>query len=203
MKPKLAVDMDEVLAHFLPAFIEFHNEKYGTNVSKKDFFSYEFWTIFNESPTESIQKVYDFHKTDYFKNIAPISEAQKAISKLKQKYELVIITSRQKEVQDQTIEWVEKHFPETFSNIYFTNNNAQNTEKKQKKSEICNRINIPIIIEDCLEYAEDCAHNKKEVYLLDQPWNQSQKKHPQIHRVYSWDEILIQLEKNYEKLNII
>lgn len=41
-KPVVAVDIDEVLAHFVPALAEFHNHKFGTDLTADDFHSYSF-----------------------------------------------------------------------------------------------------------------------------------------------------------------
>lgn len=193
MKPKLAIDMDEVIAHFLPAFIEFHNTKYNTNFIFTDFSSYKFWDVLKESPKETIQKVYDFHKTEYFKNIKPIQESIEAIQKLQEQYELVIITSRQKEIQNPTEDWIKTYFPNTFSHIYFANHYAFNKETTHSKSEICEQYAIKTIIEDSLEYAQDCAQKGIQVYLLDQPWNQSKIENTHIKRVFHWNEILQKL----------
>ena len=44
-KPVLAVDIDEVLARFTPAVIQFHNDNYGSNLKLDDFHSYEFYQV--------------------------------------------------------------------------------------------------------------------------------------------------------------
>jgi uncharacterized HAD superfamily protein len=190
MKPKLGIDMDEVIAHFLPAFIEFHNQTYQTNLKISQFHSYQFWEVINETPKESIQKVYAFHKTPYFKNIQPLNDALIAIPKLKQQYELTVITSRQKDVQKQTEQWIEKHFPNMFSGIYFSNHNTLSQQKQQSKSEICEQLGIQTMIEDCLEYAEDCAQKNIQVFLINKPWNQSENKSKHIQRVSDWSQII-------------
>jgi len=41
----IGIDIDEVLAHFLEAYISFYNEKHGTSFKRGDFFSYKFWEV--------------------------------------------------------------------------------------------------------------------------------------------------------------
>lgn len=187
---KIAFDLDEVLAHFLPAFIKYHNDQYQTEFTVEEFTSYHFWDVLGGTMEETMEKVYDFHATEYFDNIEPIEEAFQAIKELKDLHELVIITSRQLDIQDQTYEWIDTHFPDTFSEIYFANHHAFNNGQKLNKADICKELRIEALIEDSLEYSLECAPVVKKIYLLDQPWNQSKKLPSNIERVYGWERIL-------------
>ena len=56
-KPVLAVDVDEVLAFFIPALAEFHNEAYGGNdlhLTPDSFVSYDFHNIWGGSKEECL-----------------------------------------------------------------------------------------------------------------------------------------------------
>jgi 5'(3')-deoxyribonucleotidase len=44
-KIDIAIDVDEVLAQFMPNLIEFHNNNYNTKLEMKDYFSYNFSLI--------------------------------------------------------------------------------------------------------------------------------------------------------------
>ena len=63
MKPVVAVDIDEVLALFIPALAEFHNEVYGgkdgniANLSAASFVSYEFHNVWGGTKEECSDKV--------------------------------------------------------------------------------------------------------------------------------------------------
>ncbi len=56
-KPVIAVDIDEVLAFFLPAVANFHNENYESNLTAESFFSYEFHQVWGGTPEETTDKV--------------------------------------------------------------------------------------------------------------------------------------------------
>jgi uncharacterized HAD superfamily protein len=186
---KIGIDLDEVLGSFMEDLIRFHNNKYKTSYKLENFFSYKFWNVWGGTKEEAIQKVYDFHEIKYFKEIKPIKDAQESIKKLKENNELFIITSRQNDVIEQTKEWVEKYFPNTFSNIYFTNHFSQNGDSITKK-EVCDELDINILIEDSLEYSLECIKPKRKIFLLDYPWNKSETLPKEIERVYSWKEII-------------
>lgn len=44
-KPILAIDVDEVLALFIPALATFHNSEYQTQLEAEHFHSYEFHKV--------------------------------------------------------------------------------------------------------------------------------------------------------------
>jgi len=90
----IAIDLDEVLAEFIDSFIEFHNAVYGTNLTRNNFFSYKFWEAWGGTRKEAINKVYEFHKTPYFKNIKPVEGAIEGVKKIGKKNKLIVITSR-------------------------------------------------------------------------------------------------------------
>lgn len=186
---KIAIDIDEVLGQFMKALIDFHNSEYKTNLKLEDFFSYNFWNVWGGTKEEAIEKVYKFHKTDFFKNIKPVTDSQDSVKKLKEDNELFVITSRQNDVIEETKLWIQNNFPNTFSNIYFTNHFSKNGNSKTKK-EICDLLDIDILIEDSLEYSLECIKPNRKIFLLDYPWNKSNSLPKEITRVYSWREII-------------
>jgi len=42
---KIGIDLDEILAEFLTAAIQYHNNIYNTNFTKEQFHSYKFWEV--------------------------------------------------------------------------------------------------------------------------------------------------------------
>ena len=58
-KPVLAIDVDEVIAFFIPALADFHNEVFGGDVAltSESFVSYEFCKVWGGTQEESCAKV--------------------------------------------------------------------------------------------------------------------------------------------------
>ena len=56
--------------------------------------------------------------------------AKEALATLAKKYDLVIVTSRQHVIAEDTHKWVEEHFPDTFKSILFGNHWGLHGEKK-------------------------------------------------------------------------
>lgn len=186
----IGIDLDEVLADFMSALIDFHNCTYGTSFTKNDFHSCEFHEVWGGTQEEAIQKVYDFHKTAYSENMQPVAGSVEGVENLKRDgHTLSVITSRQYDFVDLTKNWLQKYFPDKFSNIHFTNSHSQNGVAI-KKSEICSRLNVGILIDDRADNANECAMSGTKVFLLDYPWNRNANLLPTVTRVKSWQEII-------------
>ncbi len=186
---KIGIDLDEILAGFLEALVDYHNKTYKTFLKRSQFHSYDFWKVWGGNRNEAIQKVYDFHKSCHFSKIKPIPGAISGIEEIKENHELIIITSRQDYIAKETRAWIEKHFPNTFTKIHFTNHFAQKGKQKSK-ADICVEEQIDLLIEDHPEYAVECSSRKIKVFLLDNPWNKLQKMPKEVERVFSWQEIV-------------
>jgi len=191
----IAVDLDDVLADSLTSFIEFYNKYYDKELRYEDFTAYTLNEI-KRIPREEENKILEhFDKSEYFDNIKPMRDAVEVIEELSKKHEIIIITSRTKDKEQKTINWVNK-FLKGIKKVYFIRKNYH--EKPKTKSEICKEINANILIEDNLSYAKNCAENGIKVLLVDYPWNQEKNLHPLIRRVKSWKEIL-RIIKNMDK----
>jgi len=190
---KIAIDIDEVLSDTLTALISFHNEKYGTSLKKSDFHSYKYWEVWGGTMEEAITKVYEFYESDYFKNINPVQNSQIAVKSLKKHHDLVVVSSRQHEIEEKTLEWLEKHFPKAFSDVHFTNAYSLSGQS-QKKSIVCHYLNAKTLIDDCLDYAIECSRSMEMVFLFDSPWNRLDLLPYKVRRVRSWNEIVERLK---------
>ena len=186
---KIGVDLDGVLGQTIPAVIEYHNTIHGTNLTLEQFHSNNYWEVWGGTREEAIQEVHNFYETPYFKNIKPVIGARESLKTLKKNNELFIVTSRQNKIIPETKEWVEKYFPNIFSEMYFTNHFTQNGDTKTKK-EVCDSLNVDVLIEDVVEYAVECVTAKRKIFLLDYPWNRDAVLPEGIQRVYSWEEII-------------
>jgi uncharacterized protein len=184
----IGVDLDEVLADLLSAFLIYYNNKHHTALKKGDFHSYRWWETLHCSREEAIAEVYQFWNTHYANIILPVKDAVETTKSLANQHQLVIITSRQIDFKEKTNEWIKKYFPGVFSGMYFTNHLAK-SGRIQSKSEICHKLRVDLLIEDDLDHALHCAAAKTHVLLLDAPWNKLALSPPCISRVSSWHEV--------------
>lgn len=185
---RIGIDLDDVLGDTMPALLEFHNSVYNTNLKKDEIFSYDFVDIFGGSHEENTKKVYDFYKTPHFENITPVENAVEAIKKLKKDHELFIITSRQDLIINETEKWVDKHFSNMITDVYFASHYYGGNNKR--KSDFCNALNVDVFIDDHFAYATECVSPNRKVILFRQPWNEKKDVPAEIYRVSGWKDIL-------------
>ncbi len=191
---KIAVDIDGVLANLTEPFLEYYNQREGTNFRLENVHTTNFKELFGINGEEEKKLLDDFFKSDFFSNIQPIMGAQEAISHLSKRNHLVIVTARKEYIQDKTNEWIERFFPDVFSEIHFARNINSGDESKLSKFDICMEKGYEIIIEDDLVYANPCAEKGIKSILLNHPWNQEENLHPEITRVNNWQEVLEHLK---------
>jgi uncharacterized HAD superfamily protein len=183
---KIGVDFDDVLYGLNPAFATFHNMKYGTNVKMQDIKNFELSFAYKIPSTDVMTRLNEFY-ADYHESALPVEGALESLRMLVQNYELHVITSRKEELREKVMSWINRHLPNLFKEIHFTNH-FEGVGKKRLKSEVCRELGVNYVIEDCLDYAKDVADKGIPVFLLDKPWNQGQIEAP-ITRVKSWNEI--------------
>ena len=163
-KPVVAVDIDEVLAAFVPGLLKFHNAEYGTTLRVEDFHSYRFCEVWGGTNDEAMEKVYRFFDSSYFESLEPIHGASEVLKRHQSFFQFVCVTSRQYDIIEQTKAWIGNHFPGIVDEILFGNHWTRDapdpdhlTENKRTKREMCNSIGAVALIDDSLKYASQCS----------------------------------------------
>ncbi|KAG0448954.1 hypothetical protein HPP92_002097 [Vanilla planifolia] len=195
----VAVDVDEVLGSFLLALNKFIADRYSLYHTVSDYHVYEFFRIWNCSPTEAEIRVHQFFKTPYFTSgIDPIPGAHSVLCNLSSFCNLSVVTSRQNVIKDHTCDWIEKYYPGLFKEIHFGNHFALDGTSIPK-SEICRSMGAQVLIDDNPRYALECAEAGIRVLLFDYqnsyPWSKtgSADSHRLVTRVHTWEEVEEQL----------
>ena len=188
----IAIDIDEVLAETVSAFVKKYNQIYKTNLKRSDFYTFDWWKVIGISFEEFKKRYGKMIEDGFFKDLKPKEGAPAGVKALAEKYALIAVTARPRSLATTTEEWLEKYFPHSFLGVEYTREKPLSHEIESKFS-ICRRRGVNILIEDDLEYAEECAENGIKVFLFDAPWNQHLKETAYLIRVYSWPEIVKEL----------
>ncbi len=191
---RIAVDIDGVLANLTEPFLEYYNQKFGISFKLQDVHTFDFKKLLGINEEEEKNLLNDFFKSDFFKKIQPVIGAQDVISYLSKRNHLVVITARKEYLKNETLEWIERFFPNVFSEIHFARNINSADESRPHKFDLCVENEYEIIIEDDLIYAKPCAEKGIKSILLNYPWNQEENLHPEITQVNNWEEILEHLK---------
>lgn len=121
---------------------------------------------------EAIQKVRDFFSSEKSGDLSVVFGALEGVQELREKHELLVVTSRFWFLQDLTRKWVAKHFPNCFSEVHFGHNAYTNEGRTLSKAEQCAKLGVNVLVDDLLEHAEVCAALGIRVLLFDALWNQ-------------------------------
>ncbi|MFA6324873.1 MAG: hypothetical protein WCX46_01455 [Candidatus Paceibacterota bacterium] len=168
----IALDNDDVAVNFTGMLALFHNDRYGTNLKKEDFYTTVYEKVFKVSTEEKIHIMDEFYTTDYFKKITPEPYSLEAFILLKKMgFNLFLVTGRKYSLIEKTKNDTENFFPNVFSSIHHANTYGASGPKKSK-SEICNELGLRLIVDDDPLHIKDCASAGMKVFIYDQPWNQ-------------------------------
>ncbi|KAI8080049.1 uncharacterized protein BX664DRAFT_388992 [Halteromyces radiatus] len=197
----IAVNLDETLSHTYEALLNWHNDFYHTQYRLEDLTTTDLWKVWGGSREDTCHKIRLFYQSEYFQTIQPIQDfALEALKMLKKrKFQLVIITSRQQFIAEETKRFVDKHYPGIFESIYFCNLGLSENEQleyiSKTKSTICQEIGVDVLIDHQLEHCMDCADLGMDVLLYDRKgqyqWNHHQQQYyDNIKRVTTWRDII-------------
>ena len=188
----IGLDLDDVLFDFTPGLHAYHNRFYDTSFELEDFKQNlaEMWGCSKE---EERKRIFDFYSSQEHWDSLPVFGAVEGINNLRQHHDITIITAKPEALKDKTLEWLGRHFPQTFEQIHFTNQ-YHGSGLRRTKGEVCRGLGISIFVDDFIHNAEDVANAGIRTLLFDAPWNQGEI-NPLVTRVYSWDEITDILNK--------
>jgi len=117
------------------------------------------------------------------------------------RFNFVLVTSRQHFIRNETIRWLNRHFPQIFYDIRFGNHYGA-SGVKMSKPDMCRLVGACALIDDNLDYALQCAALPNFWVLLFDfnrlyKWNRlsdtGRPLPPNITRVFSWEEVGQQL----------
>ena len=189
----IGFDLDDVLLDFRESLHRYHNYRFGTDY-KRHQFRENLAEMWNCSMEEEIKRVFNFYQLPEHWNSLPVDGAVDGVKKLRQSHNIFVITAKPEELREKTLEWLDRHFPQMFDGIHFTNQ-YHGSGLKRAKGEICRELGVEVFVDDTLDNVTDVADFGIPALLLDAPWNQGEIK-SLVTRVYSWDEIVEILIEN-------
>ena len=192
---RIAFDIDGVLLDFHGPFLDFYNTRHGTNLILRDITTYDFSHLSQKDRGEFKRDMQDFHQPQNFRDFPALPGALDSLRRLNTRNVLGAVTSRRDYLHESTIFSLNNNLLLGFlSGVHFTNGYSREN-RKETKSEICLRHNYGVIIEDCAEYANECAESGIRAFLFTRPWNEQEPLHENVRRINrGWLEILEHFE---------
>ncbi len=188
---KIGLDLDDVVADFFEALLQFYHRKFGKLHKRDEFKEWKWWPVFGISKEETIKIVDEFHETHKLEEVLPMEHAINSIHHLLKDNELFIITSRPIRFKPKVESWIKHHIGDV--KITTIHSGDFHNGQAATKAEICKEKGISLMIEDSPQIALDCANSGIKVILFDSSWNQGIK-HDNITRVKNWLEALNVIE---------
>ncbi len=192
-KTIIAVDLDDVIVETAPGVIDHYAKKYGVKVPLEKFYSKDFKGVWGTPDgVTAVRRVNEFLESPEYYHSVPIIEATETIRWLRNKYELHIVTGRPSLVEEATRQWLERHFPDIFETVIFTNSYMSGDKEAniRSKGDVCLQLGATVLIDYNLEHALSAADAGLQVLLFgDYPWNRTDKLPSSVRRVQAWSEI--------------
>jgi len=200
-KIKLAVDCDDTIISYSQEYLAYLGMKVGRNYNIADFKTTQ-WPL-HAGLTKDVfdSHVRDFFHTDDYLKLPPIPGARDSLLKLKELYELHVVTARPDFVIEHTQNSINLFFPNVFSDIHYTNTVTPKPGAiVRSKSDICKHIGAFTIIEDnpgeALNFVNNGYIHRKAYLLLSTPWavEASLKKlHDRVYPMRTWENVEVAL----------
>jgi len=184
----IGFDLDDVLFDLMGPMVPWHNERYGTSLTRDEYFTFDLDKVWNCTGDEAWDRVCNYYQSEHYKNSLPVEGALEGMKKLNEKYQCVIITARPESQETMVREWLDLHLPKVFDEVVFTNHFNKDGVKRTKSS-VCLELGVKLFVEDAIHNAEDVAGAGIPVLLMDTPWNRVELP-PLVTRVTSWNEIV-------------
>src|SRR5262245_55661977 len=183
----IAVDIDDVLAEHIEAFVMFSNSKYATDLKPEDY-SDDWSDLWSDGDDEVERRAIEFHSTE-IDNFGAIQEALPVLKALKNDYRLVIVSARRKDTINRSFKWMDKNLYGVFEDVHFVHNWEPNNEVT--KADICKSIKADYFIDDLIRHCNLAAETGIKTILFDRVnWNQPEKIHQGVVRVQNWQEVM-------------
>jgi uncharacterized HAD superfamily protein len=189
----IAVDVDDVLASEREAVRNYINGEFGTDHTLDDYSvegPYErYWEHVWQVPDEVARQRFEAYlRSGIHESMRAHDGAVGTIERLRENYDLAVVTSRQDILFDITRAWLEECFPRAFKRVEFVA--AWSKDEKVSKAVVCRGIGASYLIDDNLDNCRVAAEvGIKGLLFGNYGWNRNKDLPPGVVRVENWKSI--------------
>jgi 5'(3')-deoxyribonucleotidase len=192
-KQTIAIDIDDVLAANAEGFVAFSNKRWGTHLTPDDYSEHwaQMWRV-DLDEVESRRRV--LLEERVFTSHRFFDEAKPVLEKLKSRYKLVIVSSRRREIEKDTLPWLKKEFGGLFDAIHFAGiwDNGESILKQinMTKAKVLIELGADYLIDDQPKHCFAAAEAGLTALLFgDYGWNRDLKLMPGVVKVNNWQAV--------------
>lgn len=143
----IGIDLDEVLFDFVGPFLEFANKKFGTHYTRADMTEYSFEKSGVIPKGTNHKLVHEFGKVGGLKQLPSMPGAVAAVKALMREHEVVFITSRNQEFENDTLTNFQYHGIKN-PRVYFSS-------KEKPKSVFTRKHKVDLFFDDSPKFITD------------------------------------------------
>lgn len=189
----IAIDIDDVLSRSAEGFVRYSNKRWGHNLEAEDYL--ENWAeVWNISVENAVQRAHEIYDSGIFAEYAHFEQAVPVLARLKERYKLVIVTSRRAIIKPETDVWLDRHFPGVFAGVHYAG--IWDTEHHPlhklnlTKAAICRELGADYLVDDQVKHCVAAAQAGMEALLFgNYKWNRDGRLPEKVTRVHSWEEV--------------
>jgi uncharacterized HAD superfamily protein len=166
-KPTIAVDIDDVLAAETEFIIEFSNKHFGHNLTREEYTEHwgDLWGVDLEEVERRAELI---HESGNVSSYPLIEDGRAVLEHLKKHYRLVILTSRRDRLRQETLDWLDQHFPGLFDEVQFTGffDTLNDDRHLLTKADLLLEMGADYLIDDQLKHCAGAAEAGLNVILF-------------------------------------
>lgn len=186
----IAIDIDDVLADNARGFVEFSNQRWGTNLVADQYDEHwaKIWQVDND---ETERRANVFHESGVLKTYRHDDSALPVLRRLSKDFRLVVITSRRSQTKGDTVAWIHQHYPDVFTDetIHFAGlwDNVNDQSITLTKASLVDTLGVDYLIDDQLKHCLAVAASGRQALLFgDYAWNRADSLPNGVARVANW-----------------
>lgn len=195
-KPIIVCDIDDVVFPFIPGMADHYNQLRGASLTAEDFVSFNLTEVWGGTMEETNEIVHTFLSEQRL-HLQPLDGAVEAFTRLKEDFDIVMVTARNGMFEENTTAWLRVHFADLFSHAIFAGN-PHDGNPYRTKGEICKELQAALIIDDFpgnILSARD--HGTDGIFFGTKQWTlDGARDYPDVAHCRDWQETL---EYIYEK----
>lgn len=193
-KKTIAVDVDDVLATNAQDFIEYTNQRWGTNLTIDDYD--EHWMkVWQVEYDEAERRAEEYHTSGIQSRYLYHDDSRETLAQLHEKFRIVVVTSRRIIIEKETRTWLKKYYGESIDDIHFAGIYDDmtmdiGTKMKQTKGDLLKDIGADYFIDDQIKHCLSAdAHGIQAILFGDYAWNRTAEIPESIKRCHNWGEV--------------
>jgi 5'(3')-deoxyribonucleotidase len=173
-KPKLGIDVDDVVVDYVRGLLEFYNHTHFDRVRYEQIKDFKLQRTFSKTPTfESVMALMaHFSHHDYFRKLPAVPNAIPGLRQLDLKYDVHLITARDERTAEDTFGWFH-------SNGYFPKNIHFTKDKGLKAKE----LGLVAHVDDAIHNLDNIVQHSPDTkpILYHRPWNAHSHSYDRVH----------------------